>query len=98
MMYTRPISKEAAEGLFQKECFLIGRSNGIDQDRAEKLLGKAAVKYGKGKLGEDSNVYGLLLEGEEEPIQTAYLYKSGFMRAVSYRNIELLLEGERIEE
>ena len=95
MMLTRPISKEAAEGLFQKECFLIGRSNGVDQERAEKLLGKAAVRYGIGKLGEDSNVYGILLDGDEEPIQVHYLYKSGFMRACSYRNVELLLEGEQ---
>lgn len=91
-MERRPLRKEDALTIFEREAVLIGSNNVVPVYRAVALLGEEAVDFAS-KGGEDRNEYWL---GSKEK-SIAYLYKAGFLKAVTHRNIELLLQEEIIE-
>lgn len=91
-MERRPLKKEDALAIFEREAVLIGSSDVIPVYRAVALLGEEAVAFAS-KGGEDRNEYWL---GSKEK-SIAYLYRAGFLKAVTHRNIVLLLQEEIVE-
>lgn len=87
-----PMTKEQATTLFNRSCILVGNQNVITVKKAVSLFGESATEYGKGKyekLGLYSNTFGI---GERGGVE--YLTYGGYLRAVSYHNIELEFESE----
>lgn len=85
----KPMNKEQALALFEKEAFFTGNFDGVSVKRAEELLGKAAVAYAF-KLGETGNAF--YINNYDNPLK--YLNRTGFMKAVSYYNAKIIIGQE----
>lgn len=86
-----PMTKEQANILFNRMCVLVGNQNVITIKKATTLFGGNAVEYARGhneKVGTYCNIFGI---GERGGVE--YLNYSGYLRAVSYHNIELEFES-----
>lgn len=73
----------------RRKHFFTGNFDGVSVKRAEELLGKVAVAYAF-KLGETGNAF--YINGYKNPLK--YLNRTGFMKAVSYYNVEIIMGQE----
>lgn len=97
---TKPLSKEQALELFEKESILLGNDNAIPQFRVVELFGEYAAEF----IDRNIKYNGYLVNGidhnamgscdEEHPLMH-YFYWRGFKKIVVNFNYELSLRTEK---
>lgn len=97
---TKPLSKEQALELFEKESILLGNDNAIPQFRVVELFGEYAAEF----IDRNIKYNGYLVSGidhnamgscdEEHPLMH-YFYWRGFKKIVVNFNYELSLRTEK---
>lgn len=92
-MKQETISKAQAAQLFAENAVLFGRADGVPEQAATELFGFAAVDFAKRQQNA-----GLTFNGYGIGDYTAwYLTEYGFYIAATYRNVERIREGGRLE-